>query len=125
MNSSFAARTVQAARDLAEALSITQPNAPPPGAPPPGAPPPGAPPPGAPPPGAPPPGAPTLQSGLPQNGATGPSPEPPSSAANPLQGLPSFKSPPLASYLQKATGAQGPVGFAKGGYVKSPLAVYI
>ena len=110
MNSSFAARTVQAARDLAEALSITQPNAPPPGAPPPGAPP---------------PGAPTLQSGLPQNGATGPSPEPPSSAANPLQGLPSFKSPPLASYLQKATGAQGPVGFAKGGYVKSPLAVYI
>jgi len=45
-------------------------------------------------------------------------PAPPKvTAANPLQGLPSFKSPPMAAFLQKAAGAQGPVGFAKGGRV--------
>ena len=56
--------------------------------------------------------------GLAAQPSGGQMPAPPKvTAANPLQGLPSFKSPPMAAFLQKAAGAQGPVGFAKGGSV--------
>jgi hypothetical protein len=126
MNFAFSQKVAEAAKELAEALSITQPPAPP-----------GAPPFGATPmPGAPPaPQGPPPAGGLPQGG---PPPMPPAgglaapspmeqmpapplvTAANPLQGLPSFKSPPMAAFLQKAAGSQGPVGFAKGGRVRNP-----
>lgn len=119
MNPAFASKVSQAAKELAEALSITQPPAPPT-------------PPGAPPAPQGPPTPEGPQGALPQGG---PMPTPPAgglaaqppgnqmpappkvTAANPLQGLPSFKSPPMAAFLQKAAGAQGPVGFAKGGRV--------
>lgn len=43
----------------------------------------------------------------------------PNQAPSPLQATPSFKSPPMEAFLQKAAGrAQGPVGFARGGRVK-------
>lgn len=109
-----------AAMNLAEALSAfpqaqQQPQQGPQGAP--TSPPTGAPPPpsgGPAPPGggrpAPPPGGMAVQ----PPGMGGPQ-----GAPSPLQGLPSFKSPPLASYLQGPHGQTAqttkPVGFAKGG----------
>lgn len=101
-------RAMQASQELSEALSLNPPAAPP-GAPPaaPGSPPGpmGAPAPQGPP-GAPP--EPKGQLGL------GPNQNP-----SPLQATPSFKSPPMEAFLQKAAGRaqQGPVGFALGGRV--------
>ena len=111
-------RAQDAAQNIAEALAVVQQLSPPAGAPPPNAPagPPGGPPPG--PMGGGPPSPPPMglkPPGLPPAPAMGVGGPPPS----PLQGLPSFKSPPLASYLQGSQGQSAqinkPVGFAKGG----------
>ena len=65
-----------------------------------------------------PPGAPPAP-GMPQGALQQAGGPPPS----PLQGLPSFKSPPLASFLQGPHGMTAqttkPVGFAKGGLVRA------
>jgi len=116
MNPAFSQKVAEAAKELAEAMSITQPPAPPA---PPTPPVPGASPAPQGPPmpqGGPPPMPPAGGLAAQPPGAQMPAP-PKVTAANPLQGLPSFKSPPMAAFLQKAAGAQGPVGFAKGGRV--------
>ena len=120
MGTPLALRARNAAQDLSEALAVGQnPMAgQPPGAPPMGAPPPS--PPGGAPMGAPPMGAPPMGGASPNM-----PPRPPGAlqgaaqAPSPLQGLPSFKSPPLAAFLQGPHGQTAqtskPVGFAKGG----------
>ena len=113
MGTPLALRAREAAQNLAEALAVGQ--KPLAGAPPA---PQGAPMAGPAQPPGPPPGAlaPRPPMPGPQPGMAPPGPHP-----SPLQGLPSFKSPPLASFLQGPQGATAqtakPVGFAKGGLV--------
>ena len=125
---SLSSRIKDAAEQLSEA---TAPFAPPAGAPPPeggppmgGAPPMGMPPMGGPSMGMPPPMGmprpPGLPPGMPPPGMPrSPTMPPQGPAPSPLQGLPSFKSPPLAAFLQGPKGqlaqTSKPVGFARGG----------
>lgn len=65
--------------------------------------------------------------GMQQGPLSAPQPQPMQRpAASPLQGMPSFRSPPMAATLQAAEGMKGhpalnrPMGFAEGGFVVFP-----